>query len=714
MSDRESVGDISGQPGTTLAPAAKTYFAPAPWLLAVVLVVVTIVAYLPAMRAGFIWDDDDHLTANPAVAAPNGLHYIWSSLAISRYYPLTLTSFWAQRQLWGLHPMPYHIVNILFHAANGVLVFFLLRRLRIPAAWLAAMVWTIHPVNVESVAWITELKNTQSGLFFFLSLLLYLKFAERTRQRWYISAFWYGLAFVCGVAAMLSKASTVVLPLALLLGVWWQRGYWERADAARAAPFFGLAWLISGLTIIEQRGQIEKKGTQEWSLGIAGRILVASKALWFYVGKLLWPVNLVFVYPRWEIVTNSVGSWLAVAAIVAVLVALFVFHRQPWARAGLLGLGFFVAGLLPALGFFNVYYFRFSFVGDHFQYLASLGVVALAVSGIAYVLARGGLWLAPAGNGICAAVVVTLAVLTWRQTFVYHDVETLWRETLVRNPNAWMPHYNLGIALSDQGRNDEAIAQYREALRLKPDYAEAHSNLGSALGQEGKLAEACEHWEAALRIKPDMAEPHYNLGFVAAHAGRTGDAIRHWEAALRIKPKYPELHYNLGILLQQAGRNSEAMEHYRAALDINPGVAEAQYNLGTLLEQAGNVPETIRCYERALQLKPDFVEAQNSLARLLATISLSDGGAPSRAVALAQRACKLSGNRTAGYLDTLAIAYAATGRFDDAVATAQKAVDLARADGKTPAADEIQARLELYRSGRPYRPISQEATSGTP
>jgi tetratricopeptide (TPR) repeat protein len=714
MTDREPTNGVSGQQATASAPAAKIWFAPTPWLLAMVLVVVTVVVYLPAMRAGFIWDDDDHLTANPAVASPNGLEYIWTSLAISRYYPLTLTDFWVQRRLWGLHPMPYHVVNILFHAANGVLVFFLLRRLRIPAAWLAAMVWAVHPVNVESVAWITELKNTQSGLFFFLSLLLYLKFAERTRQRGYVSAFWYALAFVCGMAAMLSKASTVVLPLALLLGVWWQRGHWERADAAQVAPFFGLAWLISGLTIIEQRGQIAQKGTHEWSLGVAGRIIVAGKALWFYMGKVLWPVNLVFVYPRWQVVTNSIESWLPVAGAVVGVVVLYGFRRQPWARAGAFGLGFFVTGLLPALGFFDVYYFRFSFVGDHFQYLASLGVVALAVSGLASALDRWGLWLAPVGNGICAAVLMTLAVFTWRQTHVYHDAETLWRETLARNPSAWMPHYNLGKALSDQGRTDEAIAQYREALRLKPDYAEAHSNLGSSLGQQGKLTEACEHWEAALRIKPDMAEAHYNLGFVAAHAGRTGDAIQHWEATVRIKPKYPELQYNLGILLQQAGRNAEAIEHYRAALDIDPHIAEARYNLGTLLEQAGNVPETIRCYERALQLKPDFPEAQNSLARLLATISLSDGGAPSRAVELAQRVCAPSGNRTAGYLDTLAIAYAATGRFDDAVATAQKAVELARADGKAQLANDIQARLELYRSGHPYHPTSPAAVFGAP
>lgn len=707
MSDGEPIENASEQQMTTWVPDTKAYFALKPWLLVAVLMIVTVVAYLPVLRAGFIWDDDDHLTANPAVAASNGLQMIWSSLAVSRYYPLTLTTFWFERHLWGLNPMPYHLVNVLLHAANGVLVFLLLRRLRVPAAWWAALLWVLHPVNVESAAWITELKNTQSGIFFFGAVLFFLKFEEGNKSFWFATPFWHGvtyaLAFSCGLAAILTKASTVVLPLALLLCVWWKRGRLGWRDVKCIGPFLALSWFMSALAIVEQRGQVEHKGTAEWSLGIGERLIVASKAVWFYAAKLLWPVNLVFVYPRWEITANSIGSWLPLAGLVVATITLWVCRRQSWARAGLFGFGFFASALLPALGFFDVYYFRFSFVADHFQYLASLGVVALAANGILYAFRRCGTRLAPVGNIICAALAVTLAGLTWEQTYIYRNVEVLWRDTVARNPQAWMAHYNLGKTLSDQGRVDEATTQYEQALRIKPDYAEAHSNLGSALAQQGKLTEAVEHWEQALRIKPEIAEAHYNLGFIAAKSGRTEDAIKHWETAVRIRPNYAEVHYNLGILLQQAGRSREAIGHYQQALEISPRIAEANYNLGILLEQGGNVPDAIRYYKQALRIKPEFVEAQNSLARLLATLSPADGGDPIRAVELAQRVCDLTGSRTARYLDTLAVAYAATGRFDDAVATAQKAVDLARADGQTQLVTEVESRLALYRDRHAYR-----------
>ena len=203
-----------------------------PVFRAALIVLLTIGAYIPALRGGFIWDDDDHLTANPAMTAPHGLRMIWSSVAISRYYPLTLTSFWVQHRLWGLRPMPYHVVNIVLHAINGVLVFLMLSRLKIPAAWLAAALWAVHPVNAESVSWITELKNTQSGFFFFCAVLWFLRFEAEERCSW------YALALVCGAAALLSKASTVVLPLALLLCVWWERGRWGWTDLRRILPFF--------------------------------------------------------------------------------------------------------------------------------------------------------------------------------------------------------------------------------------------------------------------------------------------------------------------------------------------------------------------------------------------------------------------------------------------------------------------------------------------
>ena len=498
--------------------------------------------------------------------------------------------------------MPYHLVNIALHAINGILAFLVLRRLRIPAAWLAATLWVLHPVNVESVAWITELKNTQSGLFFFLSALCFLRFDEQKSHRWYT------LALVCGVAAMLSKPSTVVLPAALLLCVWWERGYWRRTDLLRIAPLFGLALGMSALTVVEQRGHILRAGATEWKQGVVERFIIAVKAVWFYMAKLLWPAPLTFVYPRWEIDTVSLASWVPLAGLVAAGVFLWRRRRQPWARASLFGCGYFVAALLPVMGFFNVFYFRYSFVADHFQYLASVGLIALVVAASATICQRAGQPGRYLGTLAGAIVLLMLGVSTWRQARIYRDPETLWRDTLMKNPQCWMAHNNLGNVFDRLGRLPDAIGEYEQALRIKPDYAEVHNNLGNALFQTGRINEAMGHWKQALRDKPD----------------------------------YPE--------------------------------------------------------------------AQNNLAWLMATRTPAEGGDPARAVTLAERAWKLTDGREAGYLDTLAAAYAAAGRFDNAITTAQQAIELANSAGQAQVVSEIETRLELYRAGRAYR-VPASATS---
>jgi tetratricopeptide (TPR) repeat protein len=558
---------------------------------AAALMVVTVAIYLPALRGGFIWDDDDHLTGNSAVRSPDGLKRIWTSLAVSRYYPLTLTSFWAQHRLWGLRPLPYHAVNVALHVVNALLLWTLLRRLDVRAAWAAAAVWAVHPVGVETVAWITELKNTQSTFFLLLSLLSFLRFEDHTRRRD------YPLALVCGAAAMLSKPSTVVLPGLVLLCSWWRR---KPIDWLRILPFFVLALGMSALTIVEQRHHIQHEGTSEWSLTLAQRLALAGRAVWFYAGKLLFPVNLSFIYPRWELP----GTWLPLAGLVIVAGTLWHFHQKRWARAAVFGLGCFVVALLPVLGFFDIYYFMYSFVADHFQYLASMALIALVVSAIPRKLA--------------VAVPLMLAVLAWKQTHAYQSSESLWRDTLRKNPDAWMAHINLGSVHQSRGEFAEAMAHYEQARQTKADCVEAYSNLGNALLELGRVPEAIARCEEALRLKPDYADAHSNLGNALLRAGRRAEAIGHYEQALHYRPDHADAHNNLGVALAQTGQWPEAMAHWQAALQIRPDFVDAHFNLAAGLEQTGHVAEAMREYEQVLQLQPDHREARERLEHLRA------------------------------------------------------------------------------------------------
>ncbi len=643
--------------------------------LAIVLVILTFITYAPALRCGFIWDDDDHFTQNPAMDSVHGLTQIWSSLAVSRYYPLTLTTFWVERRLWGLQPLPYHAVNIALQAANAVLLWTLLRRLRVPGAWFAAALWAVHPVCVESVAWVTELKNIQSGFFFFLSVLCFLMFeTDNERES-------YGLALGFGIAAMLSKPSTVVLPLVLLLCAWWQRGHWRRADFLPVAPFFGLALGMSALTVIEQHRWVQRAGPAGWRLAPAERLVIAGKAVWFYAAHVLWPVKLMFIYPRWDVSAGSALSWLPFAGVIAVGALLWARRRQPWARAALFGTGFFVAALLPVMGFFNVYSFRYTFVADHFQYLASIGIIALAVAAAGRLVRGRGPQIA---LGVGASAI--LIVLSWQHCAAFQNDGALWRDTLAKNSGCWMAHdnlaksfilqgnlpearshseealrldpddvdghNNLGIVLAGLGNVPEAAKHYERALEIDPDYAQVHNNFGLALVQLGKAPEAIQHYERALQIQPEFAEAHYNLGNALLQQGKLPEAIKEYEQAVRIRPGYASAHYNLGLALWRVSQPLAAISHYQEALRINPAFKEAHvnlgiallrygntqgalvefaealrlqpsdpythYNLGKALAQAGRAPEAIEQYQQALTLKPDLAAASNALAEIRA------------------------------------------------------------------------------------------------
>jgi len=469
------------------------------WLKGCLLVVAVFLAYQPAWHAGFIWDDDVYVTQNPLLTAPDGLKRIWFSLnAPSQYFPLTYTTFRVERTFWGLNPAGYHGVNILLHAVNALLVWRLLKRLSVPGGWLAAAIFALHPVQVESVAWITERKNVLSLFFFLLALLAWVEFVEeRPKPGWrfyFLSLFFYLLA-------LCSKTTACTLPAALLLVLWLKEKPINRFRLAQMIPFLVLG---TGMGLVTVWWERYHQGTQGafFSYGLPERILIASHALWFYAGKLIWPANLTFSYSRWPI--NAADplayGWLVAGAGAC---AVIYFARRFTGRGVEVAALFYVATLSPMLGFIMLYTFRYAFVADHYQYVASLGPMALAAAG----MTRGWEFFkkrtpfpTPALGGM---LLLVLGILTWRQCGMYADQETLWRVTMAKNPNSWLAHNNLGKELLRTGRVDEAIIQYQKAVEIEPDFAMAHYNLGMVLAQKGLADEAIAQFKETLRFKPD-------------------------------------------------------------------------------------------------------------------------------------------------------------------------------------------------------------------
>ncbi|MGD1021074.1 MAG: tetratricopeptide repeat protein, partial [Verrucomicrobiia bacterium] len=507
----------------------------------------------------------------------------------------------------------------------------------------------------------------------------------------------YGLAVLLCLGALLAKTTAFSLPAVIVLIRWWKRGRvrW-REDVVPTLPMFAMAISFCLMTAWLEKTHVGAQGP-DFALTFPERCLIAGRVPWFYIGKLLWPVNLCFVYPRWRPDAGSWRQWLYPAAAVGVLVALWLARRR-MGRGPAAAAFFFVGTLFPLLGFFNAYGMRYSLVWDHWVYLPSLGLIALAVAAVGRVLRQ------PSAQFLAGAVAITvLGVLSWQHGKVFHDEETLWRDVITRNPGCAIAHVNLATVLIGRGNYAEALEQCEEALRIEPDNAPAHDNWGSILLQTGKPQEAIEQYERAVQIRPDDAEAQYNYGNALFQVGRVPEAIGHYEQAVRINPNVAAAQYNLGNALLHVGRVEEAIGHYEQAVQVSPDNAGAYAKLGTALALVGRVREAIPEFEQALRLKPDDPEAQNNLAWLLATVPPGQGGDPGRAVALAERACGLTGRGRAAPLDTLAVAYGAAGRFDEAIHTAEECLTLARSAGPTQLVTDVQAQIDLFRAGQPYR-----------
>ena len=634
------------------------------WFWALLLIAFVFIAYTQVFRAGFIWDDESHLTHNPCVVGPLGLKEIWITTQ-AVYYPLVLTAFWALHKFFGLNPLPYHLLNILLHAASAILLWRVLQVIRVRGAWLGAALWALHPVMVQSVGWVTELKNTQSCVFYLLSILFFLKWEDQgaavssspQRRIGDRRSLVFALSLLFFLLATLSKPSVVMLPFVLALCVWWMRGKIRWRDTLALAPFALISVVASAWTIWEQKFHAGAVGP-DWEQTFPERLIIAGKAIWFYLGKLLWPHPLIFIYPRWDVDSSKVVAYLPLLAAIAGLVTLWFIHAK-WGRALFFAASYYVISLFPVLGFFSVYFFRYSFVSDHFQYLASMGPLALTGAGIATLLGRfcetpdhfvshpdtaprsgstiaSPRWRLVLSGGLCGIFLVSLGFLTWRQTAEYRDPFALYRATLQENPGCWMAHYNLGVVLSEQGEADQAIDHYRRAVDLRPDYAKAHYNLGRLLVEHGQLADAIAHCEKAAALNPADADAQNNLGVTLFGIGRTDDAIAH--------------------------------------------------------------------YRKALEISPENVAALSNLAWLLATSSDPSLRNGFEAVRLAERADSASSRseKHPSVLRILAAAYAEAGQFAEAKETAQRALEGANVQGNITLAEELQGELALYDLGLPY------------
>lgn len=557
------------------------------------------IVYSRTIHGQFLWDDDDYVTRNLTLLNLSGLREIWFQVGrLSQYYPLTYTSFWVEYQLWGLNPVGYHCVNILLHAANGLLVWKVLEQLKIKNAWFIALLFSLHPVHVESVAWITERKNLLSGIFYLAAALAYL----RTR---YLFAFFFFLA------ALGSKTVTATLPVTLLILLWWRDGKLSVKDMGRLSIFLLTAFIFSSVTVSLETRHILSTGIAEWNFSWGQRVLIASRAVWFYFTKIVLPYPLIFIYPRWSVSVSNLWQWFYPAVSFIVMTSLWIYRKR-LGRGALVGALIFVVTLLPALGFKNFYPMRYSFVADHFQYLASIPALVMLVTFVAQFFKNQTI-----RKVIACLILVFAALLTWQRQAAFTSPEALWQDTLKKNPEAWVAHNNRGTLLVEQNREEEAVYHFNETLRLKPNHAEAYSNLGLLKLKAGKPEEAIPYFEKAMEWQPHVALFQLNLGTAYFDLGKMEEAERHYHKALEMNPRFGEAYFSLGNIFLKKDQPAEAEAQFQEAVRFSPYDADAYTHLGYCLAKAGKIDEAISNYRLALKRNPQHANAHNNLANAL-------------------------------------------------------------------------------------------------
>ncbi len=627
---------------TSLLPVARSPIAlSAASLMAIFAMVCA--AYLPAISGGYVWDDDA-ITDNPQVRTAPGIVGIWTAPAANlkekHYWPMVYTSYWLEDRLFGLNPVINHLINVILHAANAILIALLLAQMGVGCAWLAAAIFALHPAHVESVAWVIERKDGLSTLLYLLSFLAY----RHSREKDNPSA--YAASLICFVLAMLTKSIVISLPVALALATIWEKGRLSMKDLRSLAPFavIGIAMAAGDLAYVRRL-----ENGEDYGIAMVERVMIAGRAMVFYLGKSLWPNSLMSIYPRW-----NVESMSAIQSVfgVGILIALTVMAtRHKFRSTLLLPLIYFVVTLVPILGLITFGFIRLSFVADRYQYLASIGLNIIMAAAIHAIVLRIGRSIPELKIAAIAVLLLVLGALTWRQAAIYKGPLELWSHNVARNPTSWTAFSNLAFAQADSnlldeahenylralaikpeyenaklglahllirnGKLDEGIAQYREVIGFMPQSKGAYNDLGRALELKGDFAGAEENYRKALTLDPASIETLVNYGSMLAEQGKPDEAMKLFASGRDLAPYHSDLNAAIGIFLEAQGKPDEALAHYQTALETNPRNVAARGNLAAMLAQMGRLPEAESHLREAVRIQSDFYEGRMNLAMIL-------------------------------------------------------------------------------------------------
>jgi tetratricopeptide (TPR) repeat protein len=713
------------------------------FLICVALALAILAVFWQVRRHEFInFDDNQYIVKNSQVNAGltrQGLVWAFTSICAHNWHPLTWISHMLDCELYGLNPGGHHFTNVLFHIANALLLFWVLWRMT-SRLWLSAFVaaaFALHPLHVESVAWASERKDVLSTFFLLLTMWTYVRYVEHPTAKRYLLIL---LFFVLG---LLAKQMLVTLPFVLLLLDYWplRRLTFKKQNFSSSAgsdtcvsigrcvleklPLFILSVVASGTVFLVQRLTVMKSVTE---YPLLYRIENALVSYIVYICKMFWPSRLAIFYPH---PLGSLPTWKIANSVLLLvcitIVAIWKARQYPYLVVGWL---WYLITLVPVIGLVQV---GLQAHADRYTYMSLTGLFIIVAWGVRDLFAR----FRYRKVILCSSLVILfllLGVTTWCQVGRWRSSITLYKHTTAVVKNNWWAYFRLGMAFDQQDNLDEAIKHYTRAIQIKPEFPAPHRNLGYALARQGKTNEAIRHYNDALRYRPDFAEAHVNLGNALLRLGKIDEAIEHFSEAVQIEPDSADAHYSLGYALTQQGKFDKAIECYSRAAKLEPNWSEARQNLNKLLLQkkrldetiaqyieavekypdnadahdrlagifynAGRIYEAIEHWNRTIALRPEWAEVYNNLAWILAANEEAGIRNPEEAVRFAKKACELTDYRQPEMLDTLGVAFAAAGRFPQAIETAEKAIELA---GDEKIAEDILSHLELYKMNKPYR-----------